>query len=76
MNHAVAVNVLIVLLVAFTVWLTKDALALFCLMFLKELPYDLAKNPNVIYDEDEPANAEGSLSGSCNNIVYLSNNAL
>lgn len=65
MNHAVAVNVLIVFIIAFTIWVTHNPLALFALMLIKDLPYEVIFNPNLQRDSEEQ-NEEGNPIGFTN----------
>lgn len=41
MNHSLILNLAIIALIGVALWLTKDALVLMGLMFLKDMPYGL-----------------------------------
>jgi hypothetical protein len=48
MNHAILLNIAIILVVAFALFVTNNPLVLMCLLLLKEMPYGL-----LAIDEDE-----------------------
>jgi len=54
MNHATALNIAIILIVAFALVLTSDATVLLALMFLKDMPYGLLTMEDDEDDESKP----------------------
>ena len=50
MNHAILLNIAIIILVGLALFLTSQPLVLLCLMFLKEMPYGLLAGDD---EEDE-----------------------
>lgn len=57
MNHALILNIAIVLLIAFVIWLTSNPLALIGIVFLKEMPYGLLAQDDD--EEEEKSNPIG-----------------
>ena len=56
MKHALTINIVICLLIALTVFVMREPLALLCLLMLQQMPYGLLQQPeedDEDYEEEE-----------------------